>query len=158
MKSKFLFFNSLALSLPHCGLCSYQMAKTPRNRAGRRGNDPRGTNSNQHRQSTSASAGSRDSTANTNHNRRGGKSGSNLSKSTDNIQNGPAATLTSLPPQDDHVSLAGFNAAGIEAALKQGFDPKAPLYRPDTKSQPTTPQSPWGVKREFKTHILELNH
>ncbi|KIW22997.1 hypothetical protein, variant [Cladophialophora immunda] len=118
------------------------------NRPGRRGNDPRGANSNQQRQSTSASAASRDGSSHTYQSRRGGKAGSNLSKSSDNIQNGPTTTPTTLPPQDDHVPLAGFNSDVVEAMLKQGYEARAPLYKPDTKSQAATPQSPWGVKRE----------
>jgi len=30
--------------------------------------------------------------------------------------------------------------------LKQGYEAKAPLYKPETKSQTAAPQSPWGVK------------
>ncbi|ETI26204.1 hypothetical protein G647_02981 [Cladophialophora carrionii CBS 160.54] len=116
-----------------------------RNRAGRRGNDSRGANSNLHRQSTSASAVSRDGT-NANQNRRGGKGPSNLSKSTDNVRNGPNAPATSLPPPDDHIPMAGFNAGAVEAMLKQGYEPKTSLYKPDAKSQAPSPSSPWGAK------------
>ncbi|EXJ73999.1 uncharacterized protein A1O5_02293 [Cladophialophora psammophila CBS 110553] len=119
-----------------------------RNRPGRRGIDPRGAHSNQHRQSTSASAASRDGSSNTHQNRRGGRGGSNLSRSSDNLQNGPLTTPNTVSPQDDHVPIAGFNSDVVEAMLKQGYEAKAPLYKSDIKSQTTTPQSPWGVKRE----------
>ncbi|EXJ56778.1 hypothetical protein A1O7_07122 [Cladophialophora yegresii CBS 114405] len=119
-----------------------------RNRAGRRGTDSRGANSNPHRQSTSASAVSRDG-ANATQNRRGGRGSSNLSKSTDNVQNGPTAPAASLPPPDDHVPMAGFNAGAVEALLKQGYEPKTSLYKPEAKSQTPSPSSPWGAKREY---------
>src|SRR6202000_1453215 len=104
------------------------MTNNTRTRAGRRGNDSRGANSNQHRQSTSASAGARDGT-NSNQNRRGGKGAANLSKSTDNIHNGPPTTSTTLPPPDDHVPIAGFNSDAVEAVLKKGYETKATLYK-----------------------------
>jgi hypothetical protein len=127
-----------------------------RNRAGRRGNDSRGANSNVHRQSTSASAVSRDGT-NANQNRRGGKGPSNLSKSTDNVHNGPVAPAASLPPPDDHVPMAGFNAGAVEAMLKHGYEPKITLYKPDAKLQTPTPSSPWGAKREHHTYPRTTN-
>ncbi|KIW65272.1 hypothetical protein PV04_07545 [Phialophora macrospora] len=121
------------------------MNPSEENRAGRRGNDSRGANSNLHRQSTSASAVSRDGT-NANQNRRGGKGSSNLSKSTDNVHNGPVAPAASLPPPDDHVPMAGFNAGAVEAMLKHGYEPKITLYKPDAKLQTPNPSSPWGAK------------
>ncbi|KIX01664.1 uncharacterized protein Z518_09390 [Rhinocladiella mackenziei CBS 650.93] len=110
-----------------------------RTRNGRRGNDPRGAN--QQRQS----AGSRDAAFNAPQGRRGGKASSNISKSTDNIQNGPA-TQTSLPLADDHGPMPGFNSDAVEAMLKQGYEAKAPLYKPDAKSQGAKSESPWGMK------------
>ncbi|KAJ9615567.1 hypothetical protein H2200_001642 [Cladophialophora chaetospira] len=118
-------------------------------RSGRRGNDTRGVNSNsasnQQRQSTSASAASRDG-SNPSQNKRAGKGTSNLTKSTDNVQNGSTPTTPSLPPPDDHVSIAGFNAAAVDATLKKGYDAKAPLYKAEAKPQPPVAQSPWGAK------------
>ncbi|OAP63701.1 hypothetical protein AYL99_02928 [Fonsecaea erecta] len=125
------------------------MTSNARNRPGRRGNDPRGANSHQQRQSTSASAASRDGSSNTYQSRRGGKAGSNLSRSSDNIQNGPTTTPTTPAPSDDHVPIAGFNADVVEAMLKQGYEAKAPLHKLDNKPQATNPQSPWGVKCEY---------
>ncbi|OAL25207.1 hypothetical protein AYO22_05084 [Fonsecaea multimorphosa] len=69
-----------------------------------------------------------------------------MSRSSDNIQNGPTTTPTTLPPPDDHVPIAGFNADVVEATLKRGYEVKAPLYKLDTKSQAATPASPWGAK------------
>ena len=118
-----------------------------RARPGRRaGNESRGANSNQHRQSTSASAGSRDGSNANQNNRRSGKGASNLSKSTDNVQNGSSTTPTTVPPPDDHVPVVGFNAAAVEATLKKGYETKATLYKPDAASKPSTTQSPWDVK------------
>jgi hypothetical protein len=46
--------------------------------------------------------------------------------------------------------MAGFNADAVKEILKNGFDGKATLYKPDTKAQTVTqnPQGPWGAKRE----------
>jgi hypothetical protein len=122
-------------------LDTHAMSRNDRNRAGRRGN------SNQQRQSTSASAASRDGT---NTSRRGGKAGSSLNKSSDVSSNVSKSTATAPPPQDDYVPMIGFNADAVKEILKNGFDGKATLYKPDTKAQTVTqnPQSPWGAKRE----------
>jgi len=114
---------------------------------GRRGKDSRGSNqnSNNQRQSTSAAA-SRDGSHSVTQNKKVGKQGSNLSKSTDNVQNGPTSPATSVPPPDDHAPTAGYNSGAVEAMLKQGYDGKATLYKPDAKAQTSNPQSPWGVK------------
>jgi hypothetical protein len=77
-----------------------------------------------------------------------------MSKSTDNMQNGPAATATSPAPPDQHVPIAGFNAQAVEGILKQGYDTKASFYKPDAKhTTTTTPQSPWGIKRVYTPFI-----
>lgn len=116
----------------------------PSNRArnGRRGNDSKGAN--QHRSTT----GSRDGTPSASQSRRGGKVAPNVNRSTDiAAQNGPATQAT-LPPQDEHAPLAGFNADAVDAALKQGFESKAPLFKPEAKPQITKPEGPWGMKGE----------
>ena len=120
-----------------------------RNRNGRRGNDPRGAN--QQRQA----AASRDGTPNAQQNRRGGKAGSNIIKSSDGTQNGPAVQ-TQLSPPDEHIPIAGFNSDAVDAMLKQGFEAKAPLYKPEVKPQPTKPDNPWGAKRESSAACLSI--
>lgn len=121
------------------------MTRNNRNRTGRRGNDPRGASANQQQRQ---SAGSRDGIPIAQQqSRRGGKLGSTMNKSiSDNTQNGPLAQ-PSVPPPDDHVPIAGFNSDAVAAMLKQGYDAKASLYKPDAKVQ-TKPESPWGAKRE----------
>jgi hypothetical protein len=114
----------------------------PSNRArnGRRGNDSKGAN--QHR----STAGSRDGTPGASQSRRGGKSAPNVNRSTDTAApNGPATQAT-LPSQDEHVPLAGFNPDAADAVLKQGFDSKAPLFKPEAKPQTTKPEGPWAIK------------
>lgn len=105
-------------------------------RNGRRGND---SSANQHR-STTSTASSRDATPGATQSRRGGKSTQGLNRSTD------TASPASLPGQDEHVPHVGFNAAAVDAVLKQGFDAKAPLFKPESKPQPTKSESPWGLK------------
>ncbi|EXJ88433.1 hypothetical protein A1O1_05363 [Capronia coronata CBS 617.96] len=109
-----------------------------RNRNGRRGNDPRGTNP--QRQSTGPRAG----TPNASQARRGAKAGSNMNRSIDSVHNGSARQAT--PPPEQHVAMAGFNSDAVEAVLRQGLDTKAPVYKPETTPQTTKPESPWGLK------------
>jgi len=56
--------------------------------------------------------------------------------------------------------MAGFNRGAVEVMLKQGYDSKAPLYKPEAKSQITKAESPWGVKpgtmANGKDFFLEL--
>ena len=120
-----------------------------RNRNGRRGNDSRGAN--QQRQA----AGSRDGTPNTQQNRRGGKVGSNINKSNDSAQNGSAPQTQLLPP-DEHIPIEGFNSDAVDAMLKQGFEAKALLYKPEPKPQSAKQDNPWGTKRESAPHTLRL--
>ncbi|EXJ78217.1 hypothetical protein A1O3_09378 [Capronia epimyces CBS 606.96] len=63
---------------------------------------------------------------------------------TDSVHNGPASQNT--PPPEQHVATAGFNSDAVEAILQQGYDAKAPLYKPETKTQTAKPESPWGLK------------
>ncbi|KAK4938615.1 hypothetical protein LTR10_020966 [Elasticomyces elasticus] len=109
------------------------------NRNGRRGNDSKGAS--QQRQP----GGLRDGTPNSNQSKRGGKSSSNVNRSADNTSNGPSSQ-TSVPPPDDHVPIAGFNAEAVEAMLKQGYATKAPLYKQDSKPQTAKSDGPWGAK------------
>ena len=53
-----------------------------------------------------------------------------------------------ISPPNDHVRTTGYNSDAVEALLKQGYEARAPLYRPEVKSQGTKAESPWGVKRE----------
>lgn len=110
-------------------------------RNGRRGPESRAANQQRH------SAGPRDGSSSTSQSRRGGRGGLNANRSTDNFQNGPKSQ-SPLPPPDDHVPMPGFNREAVEAMLRQGYDMRAPLYKPETKSQTGKPESPWGVKRE----------
>ncbi|KAK7900718.1 hypothetical protein LTR67_003002 [Exophiala xenobiotica] len=113
--------------------------QSSRNRGGRKGPEPRGAN--QQRQS----GGSRDVTLGPSQSRKGGKAGSSMNRNTDAAQNG-SSTLTMIPP-NDHVPMAGYNSDAVEAMLKQGYEARAPLYRPEVKSQGTTKaESPWGTK------------
>ncbi|KAK5045151.1 hypothetical protein LTR84_009484 [Exophiala bonariae] len=117
-------------------------------RNGRRGNDSKGAN--QHRSTTSTTS-SRDGTPGATQNRRGGKPPQGLNRSTETVvQNGPASPA-SLPGQDEHVSHVGFNPAAVDTVLKQGYDAKAPVFKPESKTQPTKSESPWGPKRESST-------
>ncbi|KAL2444554.1 hypothetical protein ABEF95_017051 [Exophiala dermatitidis] len=125
-----------------------------RTRNGRRGNDSK--NASQQRQS----AGSRDGTPHANSSQQsrkgaGAKSGSNasLSRSTDNNgQNGSAAagqpTGNIVPSSEEqYTPTAGFNYDAVDAALKQGYDLRAPLYKPEPNvAQTTKPETPWGLK------------
>lgn len=125
-------------------------------RNGRRGNDSKGAG--QHR-STTSTASSRDGTPGAPQSRRGGKLPHSLSRPTDTAaQNGPASPA-SLPGQDEHVFHVSFNLAAVDAVLKQGFDGKAPVFKPESKPQPTKSESPWGPKGEssplsFSTGLL----
>ncbi|KEF63762.1 uncharacterized protein A1O9_01740 [Exophiala aquamarina CBS 119918] len=111
-----------------------------RARNGRRGNDSKSANPNR------STAGSRDGTPGAGQSKRGGKTGPGVNRSADTgAQNGPA-TLSALPSSDEHVPLAGFNPDAVDAALKQGFESKAPLFKPEAKPQTTKTESPWGVK------------
>lgn len=114
----------------------------PSNRArnGRRANESKGGNSQRQ------AGGSRDGTPGASQTRRGGKSAATVNRSTDNSQNGPAIQNSSTA-QEEHAS-AGFNSEAVEAALKQGFEAKATLYKPEAKPQNARSESPWGVKRE----------
>jgi hypothetical protein len=70
-----------------------------------------------------------------------------MNRNTDAAQNG-SSTPTVIPP-NDHVPMVGYNSDAVEAMLKQGYEARAPLYRPEVKSQGTTKaESPWGAKRE----------
>lgn len=114
-------------------------------RNGRRGNDSKGAS--QHRSATSTTS-SRDATPGANQSRRGGKNAPGLNRSTETAaQNGPASPA-SPAIQDEHIAHAGFNAGAVDAALKQGFDSRAPVFKPETKPQPTKSESPWGLKGE----------
>lgn len=118
----------------------------PPNRArnGRRGHDSKSANQNR------STAGSRDGTPGAGQSKRGGKTAPGVNRSADSgAQNGPA-TQSALPSQDEHVPLAGFNPDAVDAALKQGFESKAPLFKPEAKPQTTKPESPWGVKGESR--------
>jgi hypothetical protein len=71
-----------------------------------------------------------------------------MNRNTDAAQNG-SSTLTMISPPNDHAPMTGYNSEAVEAMLKQGYEARAPLYRPEVKSQGTTKaESPWGVKRE----------
>lgn len=119
-------------------------------RNGRRGNDSKGAN--QHRSATST-ASSRDGTPGANQSRRGGKTASGLNRSTETAaQNGPASPA-SPAIQDEHIPHAGFNAGAVDAALKQGFDSRAPVFKPEAKPQPTKSESPWGLKGQSTIHF-----
>lgn len=41
--------------------------------------------------------------------------------------------------------MAGFNSDAVAAMLKQGFEAKAPVYKPEAKTQ-TKAESAWGAK------------
>jgi len=123
-----------------------------RARNGRRGNDSKGANQNR------STAGSRDGTPGAGQSKRGGKTGPGINRSADTgTQNGPATQLA-LASQDEHVSPAGFNPDAVDAALKQGFESKAPLFKPEPKPQTTKPESPWGVKGESISHIILVKY
>ncbi|KAL2444530.1 hypothetical protein ABEF95_016998 [Exophiala dermatitidis] len=130
-----------------------------RTRNGRRGNDPK--NASQQRQSAGSRDGNSTPHANTGSSQQsrkgagaGAKSGSNnVSRSTDNNgQNGSTAqgqtTTTSLPSSEEqYTPTAGFNYDAVDAALKQGYDLRAPLYKPEPNvAQPARPETPWGLK------------
>ncbi|KAJ9647711.1 hypothetical protein H2204_000341 [Knufia peltigerae] len=112
-----------------------------RNRGGGRrgGLDPRGAN--QQRQS----GGSRDGTPGASQGRRGGRGGSSVNRSAGSMQNG-SVSHTASTPTDDHNPMNGYNSGAVEATLRQGYDAKALLYKPDAKAPATKPESPWGAK------------
>lgn len=114
-----------------------------RNRGGGRrgGLDPRGAN--QQRQS----GGSRDGTPGASQGRRGGRGGSSVNRSAGSMQNG-SVSHTASTPTDDHNPMNGYNSGAVEATLRQGYDAKALLYKPDAKAPATKPESPWGAKRK----------
>merc|ERR1711939_880391 len=123
----------------HGGRTLLQMNNADENRGGRKGPDPRGAN--QQRQS----GGSRDGTPGPSQSRRGGKAGSSMHRNTDAAQNG-SSSQSMISPPNDHVRTTGYNSDAVEALLKQGYEARAPLYRPEVKSQGTKAESPWGVK------------
>ncbi|KIW17094.1 hypothetical protein PV08_04285 [Exophiala spinifera] len=113
-----------------------------RNRGGRRGPESRGPNQQQR-----PSGGSRDGTPGATQGRRGGRGGgSTLNRSSDGMQNGSSSHTAASTPSDDHVPMTGYNSGAVEAMLKQGYDARAPLYKPEAKTPATKPESPWGAK------------
>ncbi|KIV95656.1 hypothetical protein, variant [Exophiala mesophila] len=108
-------------------------------RSSRRGNDIRP--SNQSRQSVTP----KDVATSATQSRRGGKAGAPvMSRSTDNSRNGSSSQATSS--FDEGPAIPGSDAGAVDAALKQGFDANAPVYKPEAKPQPGRSESPWGTK------------
>lgn len=113
-------------------------ARSPRN--ARRANDIRPNS-----QSRQAPA-PRDVATSANQSRRGGKSGASaMSRSTNNSRNGSLSQATPST-YEEPPPVASSNVGSVDAALKQGFDSNAPVYKPEAKPQPARSESPWGTK------------
>lgn len=72
-----------------------------------------------------------------------------MNRSAEGMPNG-SSSHTASTPSDDHLPMTGYNSGAVETTLKQGYDGKAPLYKPEAKPPATKPESPWGTKRKYK--------